>query len=207
MLLRRLLVILTLTIFTLIPVSAYSIPYNRTLDTASTVTAALSIAMPAVLFIEAPAQDYPQFLVSWGTTMITAYGTRSALKYTVNKPRPYLGQPGPLPDAKDDYTSFPSGHTLAAFASATYLHTTKALFYQDTPLLKTATITAWSLAAATAILRVASGTHYPCDVLAGAAIGTALGFLGPYITYKLIGDDPHAPTLVVGSGIGVQVGF
>lgn len=67
-----------------------------------------------------------------------------------------------------DQFSFPSGHTMTAFAVAIPL----LLFYP------TLTIGLLFCAVSIAISRVLLGMHFLSDVVAGAAIGTALGCLG-----------------------------
>ncbi len=65
-----------------------------------------------------------------------------------------------------DQFSFPSGHTITAFAFATPL----VAYYPDL---------AWGLgfcAFSIAVSRVLLGMHFLSDVLAGAAIGTLLGY-------------------------------
>jgi undecaprenyl-diphosphatase len=64
-------------------------------------------------------------------------------------------------------TSFPSGHSAAAFAFATGVGHT----------LPPAAIPLQGLAALVAYSRVHTGVHYPGDVIAGALIGTALAQL------------------------------
>jgi undecaprenyl-diphosphatase len=61
-------------------------------------------------------------------------------------------------------TSFPSGHSAAAFAFATGVGST----------MPRAAIPLRVLAALVAYSRVHTGVHYPGDVVAGAMIGTAL---------------------------------
>jgi membrane-associated phospholipid phosphatase len=64
-------------------------------------------------------------------------------------------------------TSFPSGHTAAAFAFATAAGT-------ELPALAPALV---PLAGAVAYSRVHTGVHYPSDVAAGAAVGIVSGLL------------------------------
>ena len=61
-------------------------------------------------------------------------------------------------------TSFPSGHSAAAFAFATGVGRA----------LPPAAIPLRALAAAVAYSRVHTGVHYPADVVTGALIGTAV---------------------------------
>jgi len=202
---RRVPAILIVMVCVVSPVFSFS--YSKGLDTAGDITSALSLAAPAILFIEAPTSDYLTIGASWAATMGTSYGVRTLLKETIDRPRPYVGQSASPADTSEDYDSFPSGHTLLAFASATYLQTMGSLFYPDSKAVKITSAAAWTLAGTTAILRVVGGSHHPSDVLAGAAIGSTLGFLGPWITSKLVQNDPHAPTLLSGPVVGVQVGL
>jgi membrane-associated phospholipid phosphatase len=73
-------------------------------------------------------------------------------------------------------TSFPSGHSAAAFAFATGVG----------HVLPPAAIPLRGLAALVAYSRVHTGVHYPGDVVAGALIGTTLAQI---TTYAL---SPHA---------------
>jgi undecaprenyl-diphosphatase len=63
-------------------------------------------------------------------------------------------------------SSFPSGHTLAAFCTAVVLPETEA-----------GTTAAVGFATAVAASRVHLRAHHPTDVVGGAAIGSALGLL------------------------------
>jgi undecaprenyl-diphosphatase len=67
-----------------------------------------------------------------------------------------------------DQFSFPSGHTMTAFAVAIPL----SLFYP------TLTVGLLFCALSIAMSRILLGMHFLSDVVAGALIGTALGYLG-----------------------------
>jgi undecaprenyl-diphosphatase len=84
------------------------------------------------------------------------------------RPRPYLAHPDAhLFIAPSHDTSFPSDHATAAFAIAV------ALLLRH----RKAGVLALVLAALLGIARVAVGTHYPSDVVAGALIGTAAALI------------------------------
>jgi undecaprenyl-diphosphatase len=72
-----------------------------------------------------------------------------------------------------DQFSFPSGHTMTAFAAATAI----SLFYPS--LAVGVFFCACSIAAS----RILLGMHYLSDVLAGAAVGTALGY-GSFLLFR-----------------------
>lgn len=187
--------------------SLFALPYSSSLDLAGDITSALSLVAPAALALQAPSSDYVTLGASWSATMLASYGVRTLLKETIERPRPYVGQPSAPKESSDDYKSFPSGHTLMAFSSAAYLQTMGSLYYPNSRGVRIAAIVGWSAATATGVLRVVSANHHVTDVLAGAAIGSALGFLGPWITSKITADNPKAPTLMVGQTVGVHVGF
>jgi len=85
------------------------------------------------------------------------------------RPRPYDVHPGDahlfIPASHDP--SFPSDHATAAFAIAVAL----LLRHRKAGLL------ALGLATVLAVARVAVGTHYPADVVAGAVLGTAAALI------------------------------
>ena len=102
-------------------------------------------------------------LTFWGGTI---------LRDKLNLPRPYE-QPGftPLVEKETHGHSFPSRHALsAAVLAMVWLY-----FY---PAAGVAMVV---VAAAICVLRVLAGVHFPRDVLAGAALGFALGYVGMWI--------------------------
>lgn len=89
-----------------------------------------------------------------------------AVKNLVGRPRPFESWQGltslvPVPDK----FSFPSGHTMTAFAVWSVLA-------EGVPLLGTAFLV---IAVLIGCSRVFLGMHYPTDVLVGALLGSTLG--------------------------------
>ncbi|MPM51444.1 hypothetical protein SDC9_98193 [bioreactor metagenome] len=193
--------------FSLSPLAAFTFEYNESLSKASDITLGLTLVTPGVLGLIAPPSDYVAIATSYAGTMVSAYGVRTVLKQVIHKPRPYVGQIDRPADTSEDYESFPSGHSIMAFSAAAYAQTMQLLFYPDSTTMKAVSATTWILAATTATLRVISGNHYLEDVLAGAAIGSAIGFLGPYLTYRLLQRDSNAPHILAGPVVGMQVSF
>lgn len=193
--------------FSLSPLAAFTFEYNESLSKASDITLGLTLVTPGVLGLIAPSSDYIAIATSYAGTMVSAYGVRTVLKQVIHKPRPYVGQIDRPADTSEDYESFPSGHSIMAFSAAAYAQTMQLLFYPDSTTMKAVSATAWILASTTATLRVISGNHYLEDVLAGAAIGSAIGFLGPYLTYRLLQRDSNAPHILAGPVVGMQVSF
>jgi len=90
------------------------------------------------------------------------------LKPLVNRPRPcHVRADLALPDGCGPGKSFPSAHAANGFALALAAGGTFPHGY----------LVLVPLAAAVAVSRVMLGVHYPSDVLAGAALGAALGAL------------------------------
>ena len=104
-----------------------------------------------------------------GLTTGISIGITLGLKYTVGRDRPYITWQDLDPADREPDPSFPSGHTTAAFATATGLALTFPKWYVAVP--------AYSWAALVGYSRMHLGVHYPTDVLTGAIIGTVTGFL------------------------------
>jgi membrane-associated phospholipid phosphatase len=100
-------------------------------------------------------------------------GITYALKYTINRPRPFETYPDILKKAEAGSPSFPSGHTSSAFATATSLSLSYPKWYIIVPSFAYAGTVAYS--------RMYLGVHYPSDVAAGALIGAGCA----YLTYKV----------------------
>lgn len=204
---KRILVMVLLLTLSISGIYSLQFEYDENLSLASDVTLAMTMATPGLLVFEAPVSDYLAIGGSYGITMVGAYfGVRTPLKAIIDRERPYVGADSSPDDTSEDYDSFPSGHALMAFTSAAYTQTITSLWYPDSQVMRAASIAAWSLATATAVLRVVSGNHYPTDVLAGAAIGSALGFLGPYLTNKLFPHDDSVQILA-GPMVGMHLAF
>ena len=99
------------------------------------------------------------------------------VKYAVGRSRPYvwLAHGG---DSRDGNLSFFSGHTTFAFAAASSSATL--LLSQHAPGAEVASALAFGGAAVIGYLRIAAEQHYLTDVLAGAAVGTAVGWAVPH---------------------------
>ncbi len=126
------------------------------------------------------------------------------LSHLVDRPRPFVAHPGLIhlfaPHAAD--ASFPSDHTTASFAIATAIMLRNRLWGS----------VALAAAALLGLSRVVIGVHYPLDVLAGAALGSAVAlalYLPPArrITDRVadaLGGAFDATTRRAGSLIGLR---
>ncbi len=84
-----------------------------------------------------------------------------------------------------DHSSFPSGHTATAFASAEFLYQE---YHDVSPWIGYA---GYTIATATGVFRLYNNRHWVSDIVAGAGFGIASAKLA-YLVY------PHLKKLVVG---------
>jgi membrane-associated phospholipid phosphatase len=90
----------------------------------------------------------------------------TALKEITQRSRPLSGTS--RSDFFDGGSSFPSGHSIAAWSLATVI----ANEYHDRPLVQ---ITAYGIASAVSVARFTGQKHYLSDVLVGSAMGYGIG--------------------------------
>jgi membrane-associated phospholipid phosphatase len=105
-------------------------------------------------------------------------GISLALKYTVNRDRPFVTYPDIAQKSKAGSPSFPSGHTSSSFATATSLSLAYPKWYIIVPSFTWAGTVGYS--------RMHLGVHYPSDVLAGALIGSGCAYLTFKVNQKLL---------------------
>jgi undecaprenyl-diphosphatase len=104
-----------------------------------------------------------------------------ALKHLVGRKRPYVSDPDPEPLLTTGLDlSFPSGHAATSFAGATLLALLVPRF--AVAFFALAGLIAWS--------RVYVGVHYPFDIVAGAALGTAVA-LAAVTALRRLRADPR----------------
>ena len=115
-------------------------------------------------------------------------------------------------DSPDRYSSFFSGHTSQAFASAAVLCS----FHMNMPLLSSGPenalvpcILGFVAASTTGLFRVLSDMHYASDVIVGAAAGTSIGFLVPWLFHfnprNQSADDDDVQVTFVPTPTGIAV--
>ena len=113
-----------------------------------------------------------------GGAELLTLGVTMGAKSLVQRPRPWVAYEGDLVCLQHvSSTSFPSGHTSLAFATATSLSLVYPKWYVAVP--------AYLWAGAVGYSRMYVGAHFPSDVLAGALLGTASALLVHHIRNRI----------------------
>ena len=128
-----------------------------------------------------PAQQWRGNFAVFASVASWTGATTEWLKVLVRRKRPVLYTTDAVTAASDpeNQQSLPSLHASLAFGAATsYLVIARR---QHLPHRTRNTILLYAGAVGVAALRVVAGKHFPTDVLAGAALGSAVGWLVPTI--------------------------
>lgn len=132
----------------------------------------LNPALIVIFFLVAGVLYRRDEWVRYGAAMAVAGAAAGIVaqivKFTAGRARPELWL-GPFTHARISATSFPSGHTVGAFALAGVL-----LFASPNTALR---IVAVALAAAVGLSRMLAFRHWPSDVLASALIGLLIAWI------------------------------
>ena len=197
---------------------AFMQPFSSGFNTAGDIFQFVALLSPAAL-IAAPMEEWLTIGVMYAETVLATYSLKEFAKALVNRTRPYMYYDERPLDliAKGDWNeSFPSGHTALAFSGATFASYVFSKYFSDSPWKYVVTAASYSVAAATAIFRVAGGKHFLTDVLAGAALGTAVGFVVPWLHTLKAGNTGNSAAsgssrgvepLVYMGGIGLKISF
>ncbi|MFM2224422.1 MAG: hypothetical protein RJA07_624 [Bacteroidota bacterium] len=112
-----------------------------------------------------------------GASFLVSSVFSTGLKYSFNRKRPFVTYPDIDKETSGGSPSFPSGHTTAAFATATAISLAYPKWYVIAP--------SFIWAGAVGYSRMHLGVHYPSDVLVGALIGMGTSFLCYKINQKI----------------------
>jgi membrane-associated phospholipid phosphatase len=161
--------------------SAAALPSDGFFRFVSNSDAVISLGVPAAIFA-AGLIKHDDALKRSGFFTIAAVGISSgitlALKYTINRDRPFVTYPDITKKSKGGSPSFPSGHTCSAFTLATSLSLNYPKWYIIAPSFIWAGTVGFS--------RMDLGVHYPSDVIAGALVGAGSAWLTHIVNKKLI---------------------
>ena len=117
--------------------------------------------------------------VMYVETMLLTNALKDATKNLVERTRPYAYNPvAPLEEKldKDTQRSFYSGHASNAFATAVFAAEVFRHYHPNSAAKPWVWIGSMGLASTTPYLRYHAGTHFPSDLLVGAAMGSLAGW-------------------------------
>ena len=184
--------------------------YSKSRDTAADFVLVAAMATPAVLVMTEKSEWFTCG-VMYAETLLIANGVKELTKLAVNRTRPYMYYdaatlPAEDVDDGDWANSFPSGHSTMAFAGATFTIYTFCKYFPESKLKIPVVAGSYALATGVAVLRLSSGNHFMTDVLTGGLIGSAVGFLVPFLhTFNQNTDDVNVTLLP--NGISIALSF
>jgi membrane-associated phospholipid phosphatase len=156
--------------------------YSKGLNTAGDMVMYAALLTPASFGFFLGSRDMVTAAVIYVETLAFAAGAKNTFKLLVPRYRPYVYSGGaPGMSSWEDEQSFVSGDSTMAFAAATASVLLFSAYFPRSPWLIPLATGAYGLSLLTATLRVAAGMHFMTDVVAGAVLGTAIGFAVPLL--------------------------
>ena len=151
----------------------YSVPLLRIISFTTTYISIAVVLMVLITSIVKSSKSIRKQFIVLASVLILVAIISQALKILVYRTRPFTTYPFVEKLSDGGGSSFPSGHTLEAFAMAASL----SLLFSKKKLI----IPVYVWAMLVAYSRLALGVHYPSDVLAGIFIGTLIGWIVPWM--------------------------
>ncbi|MFT5998264.1 MAG: membrane-associated phospholipid phosphatase [Neolewinella sp.] len=146
------------------------------------------VALPALLFTDKTMRkDFTTIGLLYVETMVIAGGLTNTTKAGFARARPYVYGPEWVPETplkSGDQAAFVSGHTSLSAAGSFFFARVFSDYHPDSKLKPYVWALAAAVPAVTGYLRVRAGRHYPSDVIAGYALGAAVGYLVPILHKK-----------------------
>lgn len=162
----------------------YKLPFSGNLDKIGDISSVIGVLTMPLLIDDFNFKSISTIGLMYTEALLLTIGVKDILKGLIRRPRPYAYENNVNNDynkSPDDFLSFPSGHTSIAFMTTSF--TSYVYFNRKSSMESKILFTglSYGVALSTAILRVASGSHYSMDVLAGAVLGTSIGLLVPLL--------------------------
>jgi membrane-associated phospholipid phosphatase len=188
--------------------------YDIKLSNLSDILVASAIVSPIVFVVDGNMQkDWDKISLMYIETMLLA-GTLPSFGKASYRVRPYAynnidGVVDGMSEEKllspDTHRSFFSGHTTVAFASSIFVAKVYNDYYPNSEFKNYIWAGSFLLASSVGYLRYASGYHFPTDILTGAIIGSAIGYLIPEI--HKIKSNAKLQSGVGGNFIGLNFSY
>ncbi len=165
---------------------------------------------PVVLLLDSRMRsDWATLAVMYIQTNLLGEAVSSVAKEAIPRLRPYLYNTDLTYEERTDREpgkAFFSSAATFAFARAVFLATVYSDHHPESSLRPYVWGAALTTAATASYLRYASGIHYPSDVVVGAAVGAAIGYLVPRLHRADESAFTVAPSTASG-GVGLSVQF
>lgn len=159
-----------------------------------------AIASPLLLFTSSAVRnDVGTYSILFLQNILTTYSVSHFPKGIVTRYRPYAYNedvPDEIKQNVDATHSFLSAHTSVAFASAIFLSTTFGKYNPDSKLKPYIWSSSLLLATIVGYLRYVAGQHFPTDIIAGAVLGSVVGFIIPLIHENENGKSSVVPAAI-----------
>lgn len=189
-------------------VDKYSVDYIPWSDRTRNITLLLPViaAIPSFIESDTPIHTAATHAVITLETLLFAGGVTNLTKGIVQRKRPYYFNPDESEyrrASRDANLSFWSGHAVVAFAAAV---NAAVMFEEHSPgsrWVKPLWIGGLSIAGVGAALQVASGDHFPTDIIAAAAAGSFAGWCIPRLHRNFSDDDKPWKAVFTGNGLAI----
>lgn len=138
------------------------------------------LGLTALVALTIRAQHHPRVVATLPWMLFVGGGLTHAMKHAMPEARPAAAIAAAqlhLVGPKLFQRSMPSGHAMTATACVCILFLAGGPFWRRTAVV----VASIALVAAIGLARVVSGIHWPTDVLAGAALGCATGFVSVHL--------------------------
>jgi membrane-associated phospholipid phosphatase len=177
---------------------AYATKTSSAQDLAADVLLVAAAAVPGVALPGLGRDEVLAVIAMYAETLGLAYASDSFLKSVVVRYRPYAYASPPPSDFSnaDTVSSFPSRHATLAFASAVFAGYLYEELHPDSRYKGVVWATGLGIASLISVLRVTSADHFLSDVVSGAALGAAEGFLVPFLHRKKPLGEPESAATV-----------
>lgn len=152
--------------------SPNTLPSDKYFKFLSTTTTTIDISVPLTIGVVGLVKNDKEILYNACTVGLSAAlngFVTTAMKYGVNRERPFNKYSFIVKKSSAGSASFPSGHSSSAFATATSLSLIYPKWYVIAPSYIWASSVAYS--------RMHLGVHYPSDVLCGIIIGAGCAYI------------------------------
>ena len=156
----------------------HSVPFLQIISYTTTFVSITLVLIVLIISIVKRSKPIRKHFYTLAIVLIFVAIVSQGLKALIYRERPFFTHPFIEKLSEAGGSSFPSGHTLEAFAIAAAL---SLLFSR-----KKIVIPVYIWAMLVAYSRMALGVHYPSDVLAGIFIGTFIGWIVPWIFKRII---------------------